>query len=107
MIETYFLLPQQDNDGNPFPRAKFQALRERIISEFGGLTVEEDHSTGYWKGDDGRLYADRNAKYIIAVESLTQIPAVLDLVRWVRKEFQQEAIYLNIAGIAEIIGEEA
>jgi len=107
MIETFFLVPQRDNDGNPFPRAKFQALRERILSEFGGLTVEEDHSTGYWTDGEGRLYADRNDKYVIAIESLTQIPKVLELVRWVRKEFQQEAIYLSVAGIVEIIGDEA
>lgn len=104
MIETYFLLPRFDNDGQPFTDQQINKLRETIIDRFGGLTVEEEASSGYWKEGD-KLYKDINDKYIIGLNSLTQIPELLNLVRQVRKEFKQEAIYLNVNGIVEIIGE--
>lgn len=106
MIETYILVPQKDNNGNPFPVSKLQKLRNTLIDEFGGVSIEEGSIAGYWKGGE-RIYKDTNDKYMIALGSLTEIPKLLEIVRWVRKEFQQEAVYVNIAGIAEIIGEEA
>lgn len=104
MIETFFLLPRFDNDGQPFTDQQIQQLRETIIDQYGGLTVEEAKASGYWKEGD-KVYSDSNDKYLIALESLTQIPDLLDLVRQVRIEFKQEAIYLNVNGIVEIIGE--
>jgi hypothetical protein len=104
MIETFFLLPRFDNEGQPFTDEQINKLRGKIIDKFGGLTVEESASSGYWKEGD-KIFKDVNDKYIIALNSLTQIPDLLDLVRQVRKEFKQEAIYLNVNGIVEIIGE--
>ncbi|SMO92783.1 hypothetical protein [Melghirimyces algeriensis] len=105
MIETYILIPQADNDGNPFSVSKLKNLRNIIIEEFGGVSVEEGTISGYWKGGE-KTYKDTNDKYMIALNSLTEIPKFLEIARWVRKEFQQEAVYVNIAGIAEIIGDE-
>lgn len=104
MIETFFYLPRFDNDGKPFERHQVNQLRETIIDQFGGLTIEEATSSGYWK-EGGKVYKDINDKYIIGLESLQQITDLLKLVKQVRKDFRQEAIYLNVNGIVEIIGE--
>lgn len=104
MIESFFLLPRADNDGQPFTDQQIKHLRETIIDQFGGLTVEENTATGFWK-EGQELYKDNNDKYLIALESLQQIPELLQLVKQVRQDFDQEAIYLNVNGIVEIIGE--
>ena len=33
------LLPLRDNQGQPFPEAKFVAIREKLTSRFGGATA--------------------------------------------------------------------
>lgn len=102
MIKTMFLVPTKDNDGQPFGRRDWQELEQKLL-RFGGFTsggVVE----GSWEAD-GRVYRDRSRTYIVSLESWTQLPEWLDVVRWVRATFRQEAVYIEIAGIPEIIGE--
>lgn len=41
----------------------------------------------------------------MALASWTQLPQWLEVVRWARTKFRQEAIYVEVAGIPEIIGD--
>lgn len=91
MIKTLFLVPVRDNEHRPFRPRHWKALRERITSEFGGFTRQGGIS-GVWASPQGRAYTDRSWAYTIALTSWSELPAWLDLVRWVRWEFRQEAI---------------
>ncbi len=39
---------------------------------------------------------------MVAIRTWGQLPAWLDLVRWVRVETRQVAIYIKVAGVPEI-----
>lgn len=104
LIETFIMVPKHDNDGKAFPPSKYDNLNREIIEQFGGLTIE--HATGFWS-DGKKVYQDRNYKYIIGIQSLKQVAEILELARYIRKEFKQEAVYVNVSGIAEIVGDEA
>lgn len=103
LIETFIMVPKQNNDGKAFPPSKYDNLNREIIEQFGGLTIE--HATGFWS-DGEKVYQDRNYKYIIGIQSLKQVAEILELARYIRKEFKQEAVYVNVSGIAEIVGDE-
>jgi hypothetical protein len=58
---------------------------------------------GAWESA-GRRYRDRSRRYTLALGSWLDLPAWLDIVIWARERFRQEAIYIEVAGIPEIIG---
>lgn len=48
------LLPKADNNGRPFPREMFHALRQDLIQRFGGATIyAQAPAQGFWDGSDG------------------------------------------------------
>lgn len=50
------LLPTADNEGVPFPRDLFVALRSELTEQFGGVTVfARSPAQGFW--DDGEQVA--------------------------------------------------
>lgn len=102
MVKTMFLVPLVDNDGQPFEAEAWREL-ERQLMQFGGFTsgiVVE----GAWEAG-GRIYRDTSRTYLVALESWTQLPQWLEVIRWVREQFRQKAIYVEIAGIPEIVGD--
>ncbi|MBA2449999.1 MAG: hypothetical protein H0V51_18425 [Chloroflexi bacterium] len=101
MIGTSFLIPIRDNEGRPFLPSQWRALHQRLLVEFGGYT-RVSNVQGAWE-DRGRVYRDRNRQYLVSLESWTQLPAWLDLVRWARQTFRQEAIHVEVAGVPEIL----
>ena len=102
MIRTVVLIPVRDNEGRRFPRAAWTELEVRLL-EFGGVT-KAGEVEGAWRQGD-RLYRDRSAQYVVSLGSWLQLEAWLDVVRWARQEFRQEALYVEVAGIPEIIAE--
>ena len=104
MIKTEFLVPVRDNEGHPFPRSCWRELEERLLP-FGGFFRQSD-VTGAWQSD-GPVYRDKSRRYVVALASWTEVPAWLALIQWVRERLRQEAIYIEIAGVPEVIGEQA
>ena len=103
MIRTMFLVPERDNEGEPFTPGDWKALHETIIERFGGYT-RRPGAEGAWRSG-GRIYHDVSYEYVLSLASLIDVPSWLDLVRWVRTRFRQEAIYVELGGIAETIGD--
>lgn len=102
MIKTMFLVPIKDNASRPFGRRHWEELEEKLL-EFGGYTLG-GVVEGSWTAG-GKVYRERSRSYIVSLESWTQLPEWLAVIRWVRETFRQEAIYIEVAGIPEIIGE--
>ena len=47
------LLPLSDNDGKPFPPEMFEALKEELTREYGGVTAFlQAPAQGRWSQDD-------------------------------------------------------
>jgi hypothetical protein len=101
MIEAAVLIPVRDNEGQSFPRSLTKEL-ERRFRRFGGHT--QSPVSGAWVGGSGRVYRDRSRQYTVSLASWTQIPDWLNVVHWLRECFQQQAVYIRIAGLPEIVG---
>ncbi len=101
MVKTMFLVPIRDNEGRPFPRSHWRELEQQLL-QFGGFS-RTTGVAGTWT-DGGRIYRDTSRQYVVSLQSWTQIPAWLEIVRWARERFRQEAIYIEVAGVPEIIG---
>lgn len=44
------LIPIYDNEGNPFPRSRFDSVRGQLMERFGGLTAfVQSPALGLWK----------------------------------------------------------
>lgn len=103
MIKTLVLVPLQDNEGQRFGPKEWNELEQRLIQTFGGFSGG-DLIRGAWADNDA-IYRDTNRRYEVALASWTKVPDFLNLVAWIRTRFRQIAIYIEIAGIPEIIGE--
>lgn len=102
MIATFFLVPITDNEGAPFAPSQFREVTKLLLDAFGGFsgpTIVD----GMWRGDDGRVYKDRSRRYDVALTSWRQVQNLVEIVDWVCSEFRQEAIFLSVAGVPEIV----
>jgi hypothetical protein len=61
-----------------------------------------DGVTGEWEFG-GRVYRDRSREYVVSLKSWWQLNAWLQIAEWAREEFGQEAVYIEVAGIPEIL----
>ena len=102
MIKTLFLAPIRDNEGEPFQDSTWDELHERIVNQFGGLSRRAGVE-GMWR-NAGRLYVDPSYEYTVSLASWLQFPAWLEVILWVRDQFRQIAVYIEVAGIPETIG---
>lgn len=103
MIKTLVLVPIQDNDGQTFGPVDWDLLEQKLLERFGGFSGG-GMVQGAWS-DGGKVYRDTSRRYEIALDSWNQIPDWLAIVHWTRNHFRQIALYVEVAGIPEIIGE--
>lgn len=103
VIETTFLIPLGNNDGVPFMRHDFAELESRLLASFGAWTVTGEVE-GEWRSDSGRVFRDRSRRYVVALQSIRQVAALVSVLDWALARFEQEAIMLTIAGVPEILG---
>ena len=55
-----------------------------------------------WRDGD-RTYRDRSRQYVVSLTSWTQLADWLAIVHWAVVAFHQEALYIEVAGVPEII----
>lgn len=101
MIETQFLVPERTNDGERFSPSAWKEIEERLLL-LGGFSWNPG-VRGVWQSSSGRVYRDRSRQYLVSLASWTQLPAWLEVVLWARRRFRQEALYIKVAGIPEIL----
>lgn len=104
MVKTTFLVPIKDNEGKDFNASDWRQLEGRIIQSFDGYSLTTGVH-GAWKYQ-GKVYRDISRQYTISLESWHQFPEWLDIIRWAREHFRQEALYVEVAGVPEIMGTE-
>ena len=101
MIETAVLLPRADNLGARFPPRVWREVEQRLLTLAGGWTFAGEVS-GAWLAD-GTTYRDVSREYTVTLESWRQVATFLAFADWARLALRQEAIYVSIAGIPEIL----
>jgi hypothetical protein len=71
MFLIQFLLPLYDNDGQGFPRAMFDAVREELTGKFGGVTAYlRSPAQGFWKESGDEVVKDDLVIYEVMTEEL-------------------------------------
>lgn len=104
MVKTTFLVPINDNEGKDFHASDWRKLESMLIEAFGGFSRTRGVH-GEWKYQ-GKVYRDISRQYSVSLESWHHLPAWLDIIKWAREHFRQEALYVEVAGVPEIMGAE-
>lgn len=100
MIKTLLYVPVADNEGRQFTIDQWSAL-EAKLAQFGGYSFQADVH-GAWI-DQGVVYRDENRAYSVALGSIRLLPAWVEVVEWALVTFVQEALYVEVNGVPEVI----
>lgn len=100
LVKTLLLVPEQDNRGRRFPRALWRELEDRLLA-LGGFSLREG-IVGAWHAD-GRVYRDVSGEYTVSLRTWRALPSWSVLVEWALEAFNQEALYIEVAGLPEIL----
>ncbi len=57
---------------------------------------------GTWRAGR-RTYREVSREYTVSLTTWQQLPTWLAIVEWARERFRQEAIYVEVAGVPEIL----
>lgn len=101
MIKTAIYLPEANNDGQPFLDSVWAEVQHRLVAAFGGFTTQAGLS-GTWVARGGRVYSDRNIAYYVSV-GVRQLPEWVAFAEWALAAFEQEAMYVEVAGTPEVL----
>jgi hypothetical protein len=74
---------------------------EQRLTTFGGFSLRTG-VTGVWVSG-GHTYRDRSLEYTVSLESWLQLAAWLETVQWAGEHTHQAAVYIEVAGIPEIL----
>jgi hypothetical protein len=102
-MKLEMIIPHRDNDGSDNAAVIESSIRA-LCAKFGGVTVYD--AKGFWVNPEGRLYQDDVAVLVSAALSQEQESVAADLralAREVLAATDQEAVFLSVAGQAEII----
>ena len=99
LIEIF--LPLNDNDGRPFPKTVFAALRQELTERFGGVTTfNRAPASGTNKSDE-----DVQKDDLIIMEVMTETldrPWWSDLRKWMETELRQDEVLIRASGIEKL-----
>jgi hypothetical protein len=90
------MIPQHDNNGQPFDQMKLGGIYSIFWLRFGGCTVDAV-ADGYWQGDDGKLYVDKMRRVTVVVQepAARRILEIRKVVREVGSMLGQKVMYFE------------
>lgn len=92
-------LPLYDNEGNPFPKAKFDEVRETLAQRFGGVTAfVRSPAVGVWENDAGAMRRDDVVLFEVMADAVDR-EWWADYRRAMEKAFSQESILIRATAI--------
>ena len=109
VVECAFLIPlTRNSDQKPHRPLCWNALQDALYQEFGGDTGPEAiyrsvrPVPGEYRGENGVRVQDESWRYIVAVPR-DRLDSLRRILRKAANTFDQESIYLSIAGIVEFV----
>jgi hypothetical protein len=91
------------SDGQPHPQALWRWLSEQLLVRFGGMTLAPGIYRGAWKSKlTGQPIHDQTRRYIVALPA-ERMDDLRDLMKEACAQFEQQCIYLSVAGYVEFI----
>lgn len=102
--QAYLAIPLFDNDGEPLANLHVW-VSEHLLHEFGGFTSWKMFGIGTL--NNGRVKDDRGLVYCVAMEpSLKNAEKLREIARFVRRQAEQESVYIVLAdGQVEFVEE--
>ena len=112
LIECAFLIPLvRDSDRQPHLRACWRAMQDVLFEEFEGYSGPESWfriyrrkrpTPGAYESEAGARVQDESRRYVVAVPR-GRLPDLRRILRRAANTFDQEAVYLSIAGVVEFV----
>ena len=91
-------LPVRDNEGTPFPRADYDAVRALLTERFGGVTAfVHSPAVGLWESDEGECFHDEVVLFEVMVDAV-DASWWRDYGRQLCRQFCQEEILVRALG---------
>ena len=100
LIKTLVLVPMRDNQGPRFEQAEWEALEDRLL-QFGGFT-RLPGAVGVWSMA-GRIFRDPSFQYVVSLQNWRELSAWIEVIDWALAAFRQEALYIEAAGLPDIL----
>ena len=94
MKEYDLFIPLNYNDGSPVETRKFQALQQRLLDRFGGVTFFPQPNEGLWRMGDV-TYRDEIVIYrVLAKKHRSARRFLAQLKEKLKRSFRQEEILI-------------
>lgn len=103
LIDTFILVPIEYNDGRKVEESKYDQLELMILEQIGGYTKETGLRGGWRDPQSGKVYRDEHVKYVIGIDSWAKVSDIIGIAKWIKKEWEQESVYISIAGIPDFV----
>ncbi|WP_394847364.1 hypothetical protein LZC95_07850 [Pendulispora brunnea] len=102
MFEAYVLIPVYDNEGTIFSAEDHHQFECLLAERFDGFSLVPSSLTGAWV-NGGKTYHDELRAYVVALRSIAQGGAVVEVAQAAKAHYRQEAIYIRYLGVSEVI----
>lgn len=98
MFEVEFLVPIVD-----VPEESYERFQKYLCKKFGGYSKKSGIVSGGWLDDDGNLHKDSSKIYAVAVDGFGDSDKIHPAVKFIKQEFDQEAVYIRYLDQVEIL----
>ena len=109
LVECSFLIPLvRDSNKQPHQPVYWNALQDALFGCFGGSTGPDvvyravRPVRGEYESESGARVLDESYRYIVATPR-RRLDELRSILRRARNTFDQESIYLSVAGIVEFV----
>ena len=109
VVECAFLIPLvRDSDRERHQPSCWNALQDALFERFGGSTGPDviyravRPVRGEYRTESGERVSDESWRYVVAVPR-ARLDELRSILRRAGNTFDQEAIYLTVAGIVEFV----
>jgi hypothetical protein len=95
-------LPLRDNDGDAFPKARFETVRAELTERFGGVTAfVRSPAIGAWQDEAGSVQRDDVVLVEVMAEQLDR-RWWADYRRRLQQRFAQDEVLIRAHGVERL-----
>ncbi len=97
-------IPTYYNDGSPIEPKKHREIKNKIINEFGAISVHPGSISGTWiNPNNSKYYYDNNFKLEVTVEKVDSNEEFFEKFKDFLKEYlQQQQIYIICTEVIQV-----
>lgn len=99
-----FYLPTYYNDGTPIEQSKYRLVKNKVVNEFGAVSVHPATVQGIWVNKESDTkYFDNCSRFEISVEKTEKNEIFFEnLKRELKEMFKQHEIYMIYSEVNQV-----